>query len=261
MEISLVAPCMMPSKVVYILGDREELPMTDTDDKWIPKGVIDALNAEENELRAQLREVEARLNVLGEIRQRITGIEVRPRIAISTGGNTRLAQIVSVLDASDAPLKIKQIYAKLQEADPSLNWHNPAPVFRSYIQRQPKDSPDKIFLTAPGTGLYGLRRKHKPSAPPEHPSPPTAEQISVSRKPMRRGIVLDEAEAILREARGPLPVGEILVKLQERGVHQRAFHPKESLKVNLRHNARFVHVGAGEFDLRDRHNGNELKDA
>ena len=223
------------------------------DTSWIPKGVdVDALRAQEEDLRVRVRELHAQLEVVRGILQTLSRQKTRRATANSEAEGTRLRQIIEVLESSETPLSVAAIYERLRKLDPALKWTNPAPVFRSYLRRQSDDSPDKVVPIE--RGLYGLRRKHALSSPPDGASRTDA---PIEPKRNGRGAILVQAEAILREEGGPLSVEEIVRRLQARGIQQRATHPADSLKTNLRRHGAFVHIGSGKFDLHERRHGND----
>jgi hypothetical protein len=153
-------------------------------------------------------------------------------------------QLVQVLREANEPLSANQIYQKLRERDPSVHWTNPAPVFRSYLQRQ-QEGPDQVIRV--GRGLYGLRQwaeRGLQLKPVDHQRPS-------EHKPKTN---LDVAEEILREYARPMSVAEIVEQLQARGIELSASRPIDSMQGNLVQSSRFIKVAPRTFDLAERQN-------
>jgi hypothetical protein len=218
-------------------------------DNWIPRGVdVEALQAEEEALHTQERELKARLELVRDLLQRLTGQRARGRRPAEHGGSTRLKQIVQILKDSDVALSAGAIYAKLRELDANLSWASPEPMFRAIIRRQPADSEDQVVRLQ--RGLYGLRGKHKRPVPPRRL--PEGERPRLP-PPLKKGSILAGAAKVLLDAGRPLHVAEILAGLAEEGIELRASDPKDSLKTNLNQSPRFVRMAPGVFDLAKGH--------
>jgi predicted Zn-ribbon and HTH transcriptional regulator len=213
------------------------------DTEWVPNGVdIETLRAQERELRARLEKIR-------DVLQAISGKKAARRGRSADSGSTRLSLIVQVLQQSQVPLSVREIYERLRALDPHLNWTNPAPVFRSYIRRQPDDSQERVVLIQ--RGLYGIRGKHTAAAKPD-----AAPQLGLDpERRLRRGAITSAVRDILRESHDPLAIAEILTRLRAQGVEQRAQDPRASLSVLLRRSPDFVRVDPGKFRLSEDQSG------
>jgi hypothetical protein len=223
--------------VVYLSVEIARRLTIMADTEWIPDGVdIETLRTQERELRTRLEKIRG-------ILQALSGKKGGRRGTTSENGSTRLSQIIQVLQQSETPLSVRDIYDKLCALDPSLKWTDPAPVFRSFIRRIPDDAAEKVVLIE--RGLYGIRGRHQPSTEAAGPS----QSPLHPQQRLHRGAITSAVVDILREAHRPLAAGEIVSRLQSRGITQRARDPKGSLGVLMRRSPLFTSAGNGKFRL------------
>jgi len=118
---------------------------------WTPPGVdTDALQREQRELERRLRIVQGILKAAGVG----TNGKARGKPGRPPRTHGRLQLIAEVLRAAGEPLTIPVIYERMKATDPTLNWSNVPPIFRTYVRRQEEG---KKVIVRSGRGRYGLR--------------------------------------------------------------------------------------------------------
>jgi len=206
---------------------------------WRPPGIdLDALREEERVLLGRLGKIQSILRTLGvDVRSKRPRKPGRPRVL-----DTRIRQIAEVLEDARKPLRISQIYQALRAQDPSLNWRDPPPVFRSYLRRQ-AEGPNKVVRMA--RGLYGLEKWSKTM-----PELVLAAGDDVRRPEPRTATKLEALHDILRLSGRPLHFREIHAKMKERCPGLEWKNPGETVyAMSRRSKGAIIHVGTGLWAL------------